>query len=765
MPTKIELTLEQSQQGCRVIESYNWYESQVRWLTRIDQEEVFVVRCVSTEKGFFEFFDCLGSREGVEDLREHGGSKQVGFKQLGPEESIEYMMKNVFSLRWNCRELKGIVKLRIFQVSNDDTSVAQRRLEDKQSEEKTNTDCLVNEQENEYQTGWKIKMGNVLDSCNQRDLIRLFDGFPFEAKLVCHKAPNWPDELFPPVLVVISDLVFLPGGHSLASGLNSSSLFTSRTWSSSVKSIGSGAPIRIGTDQLSDPPIIAGITIKNIIKRHRGIGITTWGTHTLNYNHLTSCDSVLGGPTKSLFHPSYTIILDHYPSQRFNVRQHIRGRQQQKVNEKVAQARNSKSSGEVVGKEASAEIGKKRFGLLIEQPLCIKESSFMMALLIPGPESPSKNINVYLRPLIDDLKDLWEKPGVKTIDIDTGQKINMRAMVLWIIDDFPSRNSLSGWNRKCYKQYLPVDVAKPIIELCLFFNQISSQTLMEDGMLKAQSKAPEGGPIRPQWMYPFERFMKKLKNYVQSNAKAEGSFEKSYVAEEALTFSSHYFRDVTMKFNRPDRNVDCPPPTCHVDKDLGVSASSELFALACSPTPTPISVNSCVVNGVRFIVHSQDDRRTTQNCGICSPCEDEKMYYGQLEQILEFSYMLFKTVLFRVKWFDTSNNGRVKHLVIKNNITQILANEDGPGIIHVDNLSNLALTTTLNDWEIAALHIDGQTLEVDAPPNIIDADEDDDIIDDEDVLPHDLADFDDEDLVNVDDDEGVAVVYSSEEED
>nr|GFA15575.1 hypothetical protein [Tanacetum cinerariifolium] len=44
----------------------------------------------------------------------------------------------------------------------------QRRLEDKQPEEKTNTDCLVKEQEKEYQTWWKIKTGNVLDSCNQR---------------------------------------------------------------------------------------------------------------------------------------------------------------------------------------------------------------------------------------------------------------------------------------------------------------------------------------------------------------------------------------------------------------------------------------------------------------------------------------------------------------------------------------------------------------------------------------------------------------------
>ncbi|GJY97890.1 hypothetical protein Tco_0514800 [Tanacetum coccineum] len=198
----------------------------------------------------------------------------------------------------------------------------------------------------------------------------------------------------------------------------------------------------------------------------------------------------------------------------------------------------------------------------------------------------------------------------------------------------------------------------------------------------------------------------------------------------------------------------------HVDKDQGVSASSELFALACGPTPTPISVNSCVVNGVRFVMHSRDECRTTQNRGICLPSEDEEMYYGQLEEILKFSYMSFKTGLFRVKRFDTSNKGRVNHLVIRNNITQILENEDDPDIIHVDNSYDLAFTTSLNDLEIAALHIDGQSIDVDVPLDIIDVNEDDDIIDDEDVLPHELADSDDEDLTNVDDD-GVAVVYST----
>ncbi|GJT65784.1 hypothetical protein Tco_1017264 [Tanacetum coccineum] len=406
------------------------------------------------------------------------------------------------------------------------------------------------------------------------------------------------------------------------------------------------------------------------------------------------------------------------------------------------------------------------------------------------------------------------------------------------------------------QNYLPDKIAKPIIDLCSLFKQICSATLMEDDMLKAQSKvvdilcnleliyhhvfhnimihlviylpleALEGGPIRPQWMFPFERFMKKLKGYVRNKAKPEGSIAEGYVAEEALTFSSHYFRDVTTKFNHPNHNVDPLPQRVsfsspeidtyrsqfkskfpnkdmkeefpnwfgsqirqrHVDNNPGVSATSELFALACGPTPTPISVNSCVVNGVRFVVHSRDERRTTQNSGICSPGgKDEEMYYGQLQEILELlnnmTQILTKGEAFKDDQYILATQvkqcfyledmaRRQPHWKVVEHVNHkkfsdggVIVVEEDPDVIHFDNSSDLPLSTSLNDLDNATLHIDGQSTEVDAPPDIIDLDEDDDIIDDEDALPHDLADSDDEDLVNVDDDDGVDVVYSSEEED
>nr|GEX95176.1 hypothetical protein [Tanacetum cinerariifolium] len=104
-------------------------------------------------------------------VQKHKGSKQVGFKQLGP--SVETGVHGVHEKKrvWFKVELQGAQgdrETEVFYVSNDDTIVAQRRLEDKKPEEKTNTDCLVKEREKEYQTGWKIKTGNILDSSNQR---------------------------------------------------------------------------------------------------------------------------------------------------------------------------------------------------------------------------------------------------------------------------------------------------------------------------------------------------------------------------------------------------------------------------------------------------------------------------------------------------------------------------------------------------------------------------------------------------------------------
>ncbi|KAK9074167.1 hypothetical protein SSX86_006764 [Deinandra increscens subsp. villosa] len=446
--------------------------------------------------------------------------------------------------------------------------------------------------------------------------------------------------------------------------------------------------------------------------------------------------------------------------------------------------------------------------------LCMKESSFMLTLLIPGPKSPGKDMDVFLKPLVDELQQLWHS-GVRTKDAATNTFFTMKAALLWTINDYPARSSLSGWSGQGYlacptcnedtsslrvknkvvyvghrrflannhewrtslefngeheerdppkqfseadikaqhdrllyrlpgkhpdfggvsanknrekfelnwnkrsiffeleywsslqlkhnldvmhieknvcdsllgtllmndktkdtpnarvdlknlnirrtqwlqekggkffmphpkysfklndrklfcqfikdvrlpdgfgsniskrvtdnntnitglkshdchilmqrlipigvRAFLDKDTYTPIVDLCMFFKQLCSRTLVVEDMKKAKDailtilckleliyppaffdimvhlvlhlpdEALQGGPVCMRWMYPFERLMKKYKNYVRNKARPEGCIAEGYVVEEALSFCSMYLQDVQTRFNRPDRNED-----------------------------------------------------------------------------------------------------------------------------------------------------------------------------------------------------------------
>ncbi|XP_042515263.1 uncharacterized protein LOC122089606 [Macadamia integrifolia] len=79
--------------------------------------------------------------------------------------------------------------------------------------------------------------------------------------------------------------------------------------------------------------------------------------------------------------------------------------------------------------------------------MCMKPDYFILTLLIPGPEQPGNDIDVYLQPLIEELKDLWYN-GVETYDAFKKEKFNLKACLLWTINDFPAYAVLSGWSTK-----------------------------------------------------------------------------------------------------------------------------------------------------------------------------------------------------------------------------------------------------------------------------------------------------------------------------
>nr|AAN16339.1 TNP2-like protein [Oryza sativa Japonica Group] len=64
---------------------------------------------------------------------------------------------------------------------------------------------------------------------------------------------------------------------------------------------------------------------------------------------------------------------------------------------------------------------------------------------------PGNDIDVYLRPLVEDLKLLWKKEGVPVWDEDKQEEFNLRALLFVTINDWPALSNLSGQSNKGYK--------------------------------------------------------------------------------------------------------------------------------------------------------------------------------------------------------------------------------------------------------------------------------------------------------------------------
>ena len=79
-----------------------------------------------------------------------------------------------------------------------------------------------------------------------------------------------------------------------------------------------------------------------------------------------------------------------------------------------------------------------------------KKIYMFLSLLISGPKQPGNDIDVYLAPLIGDLKLLWNK-GVKAFDAYREEIFTVRCALLWIINDFPAYGNLSGYSVKGYQ--------------------------------------------------------------------------------------------------------------------------------------------------------------------------------------------------------------------------------------------------------------------------------------------------------------------------
>ena len=66
--------------------------------------------------------------------------------------------------------------------------------------------------------------------------------------------------------------------------------------------------------------------------------------------------------------------------------------------------------------------------------LAMKDSSFMLTLLVPGDKQPWIDIDAYMRPMVDELKELWQTDAL-TYDAFGHEYFQMHVVLSWTIHD------------------------------------------------------------------------------------------------------------------------------------------------------------------------------------------------------------------------------------------------------------------------------------------------------------------------------------------
>ncbi|XP_010476476.1 PREDICTED: uncharacterized protein LOC104755719 [Camelina sativa] len=76
--------------------------------------------------------------------------------------------------------------------------------------------------------------------------------------------------------------------------------------------------------------------------------------------------------------------------------------------------------------------------------MCMNEEFLVLTILNSGPNHPRASLDIFLQPLIEELKELWST-GVDAYDVSLNENFNLKAAIMWTISDFPAYGMLSGW--------------------------------------------------------------------------------------------------------------------------------------------------------------------------------------------------------------------------------------------------------------------------------------------------------------------------------
>ncbi|XP_040361508.1 uncharacterized protein LOC121049094 [Rosa chinensis] len=166
------------------------------------------------------------------------------------------------------------------------------------------------------------------------------------------------------------------------------------------------------------------------------------------------------------------------------------------------------------------------------------------------------------------------------------RRVHLKERSMWGLKSHDNHILMQQLLPIAARRALPKNVVEALIELTNFFRQLCSKVnkpsdleaiqdrialtlchlekifpmsffdIMEHLPIHLAEEALIAGPVQFRWMYPIERFLLTLKEYVRNHAHPEASIAKGYLMEECMTFCGRYLDEVETKSKRPERNYN-----------------------------------------------------------------------------------------------------------------------------------------------------------------------------------------------------------------
>ncbi|XP_048605689.1 uncharacterized protein LOC125583146 [Brassica napus] len=173
---------------------------------------------------------------------------------------------------------------------------------------------------------------------------------------------------------------------------------------------------------------------------------------------------------------------------------------------------------------------------------------------------------------------------------------------------------------------LPKGPRLAILRMCAFFNRLCQRVIDVEQISKMEAEVVETlcmferffppsffdimvhltvhlgreaklcGPVHFRWMYPFERHMKILKDYVRNTARPEGCIAESYLAEECMQFCSAFLKKTTNVEEKLDRNADYESQTILEGRPISAPKSINLSEMEKKTAHLAVLQNTSVVD-------------------------------------------------------------------------------------------------------------------------------------------------------------------------